>query len=131
MTNSRSTKLLYVFSKIPLRTSKSALLRIIGEGSKVKGAIRILVDGFSSIPKQALKKWKNYLILLQNKQFFDGIRTQKLKNVLEKIPKKTMNEALLEIKNVKFGNVLVRKAFNRINQILGRLLITVLKISKF
>jgi hypothetical protein len=84
-------------SKIPQRTLKDANDRIIGEGDKLKGALRRLILAYQKKPKNAFDQWKNYLEMIRNKQLIDQNRAQKLGALLNRIPQRTMNDAMNRI----------------------------------
>ena len=83
--------------KVPVRTLRDATQRILGDGSKVKGAIKKIYSAMQKMPKVALEKWRKYMIGLKNKDFFDNLRSAKLLNCLSRIPIRRTRDAAQRI----------------------------------
>jgi hypothetical protein len=74
-----------------------AMNRIIGGGDKLKGAMRRIMLKVQNDSNNAFYRWKDWLNQVKNKQLFDNLRTQKLRNHLAKIPVPTMRKAFDDI----------------------------------
>ena len=98
----RSQKLKNSLEKITKRTLRNSSQRIVGGGNVVKGALQKVVNGLRSIPKKALRSWRKYADDVKNKKLLDGTRSQKLKNVLSNLPRRTVRESYERIKGVMF-----------------------------
>ena len=59
-TNVRRSALMNPRSKVSLRTLKDTSERILGDGSKVKGAIKKIFMTLQRMPKTAIEQWKKY-----------------------------------------------------------------------
>ena len=66
--------------------------RMFGEGTKVKGAIKSILNAIKQRPRDALNKWKSFISDIKTKKQYDNARTQQLKNILEKIPRRTIKD---------------------------------------
>ena len=91
--SARSQKLLKSLEKVTKRKLRDATQRIVGEGDKVRGAVKKIYATMQKMPKTALEKWKKYLEGLKHKSFFDNLRSAKLLNVLNKITIRTTRDA--------------------------------------
>ena len=87
-------------SKIPFRTSKDALNRIIGNGNAILGKLKDLEGRLQRIPRDALRNWKNYVENTKAGALLDGIKAQQLRFVMNQIPFRTSKDAVNRI----FGN---------------------------
>ena len=116
----RSSKLLNVLTRIPLRTSRDSTQRILGGGNKVKGAVKNLVEGLKNIPKKALRNWNKKTQEIKEKKLFDNARSAKLQISLEKIPKRTLKETVERIKGLIFASPQVKATVKRMDGILKR-----------
>ena len=116
----RSAKLLNVLTKIPLRTTKDAAQRILGDGNKVKGAVKNIVNGLKNVPKKALRNWNKTTQEIKEKKLFDNARSAKLLNSLEKIPRRTLKEAAERIKGLIFASPQVKASIKTMDNILKR-----------
>ncbi|OMJ76392.1 hypothetical protein SteCoe_24260 [Stentor coeruleus] len=90
--NARAHKLLNAFDRIPRRTIKDVVERVIGEGDKVKGALKSIVNSLKKASKTAFVKWNDYIKDVKAKKLFDNIISQKLKIALSKIPNRTLRD---------------------------------------
>ena len=106
----RAQQLKSALGKIPLRTTKDATQRIIGQGDKITGAIRSLENKIKNIPRDALRRWKDHINRIKTGQMFDNLRAQQLKNSLARLTLRTLrgshNSVVLFHSSV--GNVLDR-----------------------
>ena len=89
----RAKELKFTMSKIPVRTLKDALERVIGQGDKVKGMLKNLDNKLKKIPRDALKNWRDYNDNVKRGAILDGLKARELKNLLEKIPLRTVKDA--------------------------------------
>ena len=87
-------------NKIPLRTVKDSIQRLIGSGNKIKGALKELEVKLKSIPREALSQWKKYAIKVREGRFLDNLRAQRLEKTLIQIPSRTIKDTIQRI----FGN---------------------------
>ena len=71
----KSRELKAELDKVAIRTFRDATERILGDESKVKGAIKKIYSSMQRMPNTPTKKWKKYLEGLKNKSFFDNVRS--------------------------------------------------------
>ena len=90
--NLRAQKLEKKLSQIPLRSIKDAQQRIIGQGNKVAGMLKNLDNRVKTIPRSALKNWRNYVDSVKNGEVLDNLRALKLKICMTRIPLRTLRE---------------------------------------
>ena len=64
--------------------------RIVGEGDKVKAAIRRIVISLNKNTRSAYNNWKDFVKNVNNKTLFENSRAQKLTKVLEKVPRRSL-----------------------------------------
>ncbi|OMJ81595.1 hypothetical protein SteCoe_17904 [Stentor coeruleus] len=93
----RSHKLLMVLTKIPTRIIRDASQRISGDGNKIKGAMKNLIDALKTKPKGALIIWRKYIEGCKNRLFFDGLRSHKVKETMSKVARRTVRDTFLRI----------------------------------
>ena len=84
--NVRSYKIKNFLIKIQNRPLRSYLNRLLGEGDLILGAIKKICLAYKNIPRVALRKWAKYIEHVHRHDFFDNLRSEKLKNSLTKIP---------------------------------------------
>ena len=89
----RTQKLLNALSRVPVRVMWDDTQRILGNGNKVKGAIKKIYSAMQKMPKLALEKWRKYVIACKNKDFFDNLRSARLLNCLSRIPTRRTKDA--------------------------------------
>ena len=116
--NVRAQQLKNLLQAIPHRTVKDAQQRIFGQGDKVTGALRELDFRMKNIPRDALKRWKDYVDRIKRGQMFDNLRAQKLKDHLQKITVRTVKGAQYSV--VLFHNK-IGKVFHNLDNILNKL----------
>ena len=87
--NKKAQALERILKTIPARTIKDAQQRIIGNGSKIKGVLRLLDYRTKQVPRDALRVWKSFVDKVYDKSCFDNLRAQKLKSHLINIQKRT------------------------------------------
>ena len=109
----KSQKLLVALNKVPKRVLRDAVQRIIGDGSKVKGAIKQIYNTLLRKPKSAFDKWKAFIAAIKEKKLFDGLRSQKLKSALEGIVRRTLRNTSQRV--IGGGNVIKGALKNLIN----------------
>ena len=85
LSNIKTLKLRHSLESVSKATSRRALLLILGEGSRVKGAIRGIVFNFNKKLSGFFMKWTKFVSLCKNRQFFDEMRSQKLQKSLSKL----------------------------------------------
>ena len=68
-------RLLTSLNSIPQRTLKDACDRIIGEGDKLKGALRRLEIKLKDNRNSTFYKWLNWLQLVKQKKLLDEVKT--------------------------------------------------------
>ena len=116
----RSQKLKVALSNLVKRTIKGTSQRILGGGNVIKGALLNVINGLKSIPKNSLRKWRNYIEAVKNKKLFDGERSAKLKNCLTNIPRRVLRESYERVKGIIFASPAVKKCIQRLDQLLKR-----------
>ena len=118
--NLRSAKLLNCLNRIPIRVSRDATQRILGDGSKVLGALKSLVAKANKIPRTALVKWRSYVELCKQNGILDNVRSHKLLLVMEHITRRTLREAGERVLDKVFGAPKVKEALKKFEQVLRR-----------
>ena len=118
--NLRSAKLLNVLTRIPLRVTRDASQRILGGGSKIKGAMQSLINGLKNIPKKALRKWKQIVQDIKDKKLYDNTRSLKLNIVLDRIHRRTMKDAHERIKGIMFASPHIKATIKRLDGLLKK-----------
>ncbi|CAG9311042.1 unnamed protein product [Blepharisma stoltei] len=111
MDNLKTEKLKHAVERIPRRTLKDAIGRVIGESDKLKGALRTILSALKRSPKQAYDKWKDFVNDCKNKNSLDALNAKKLQTTLEKLPQRTMRDAYSRILG---DNNIVKGAIRRI-----------------
>lgn len=89
----RANKLHNALTRIPRRTLKDAHDRIIGEGDKLKGALRTIMHTYKNAPKQAFDKWKKLPQDVSDKKLLSALHANKLRNALRSIITPTLKDA--------------------------------------
>ena len=88
--SARSFNLKIVMTRIILRTERTSFFKVLGNREMIKSMIRRIIDKMTVIPKQSIEKWKKYVFYCKNKTMFDGMRSFQLKNVFEKLARRTL-----------------------------------------
>jgi hypothetical protein len=88
--NARSFNLKIVMTRIILRTERTSFFKILGNREMIKSMVRRIIDRLVRIPKESVEKWKKFVFFCKNKSMFDGMRSFKLKNVFERLSRRTM-----------------------------------------
>ena len=89
----RAQKLAASLGRIPVRTLKGASDRILGDGSRIKGALRGLLKKLMEKPKVSLQKWRLYVEAVKKGKVLDAVRAQKLAACLTRIPARILRDA--------------------------------------
>ena len=116
--NIRAQQLLFTLKQIPVRTTKDATQRIIGNGNKIKAAIKELENRLKQIPRDALSKWRRYIDQIKSGEILDNIRAQQLLLKLKQIPIRVTKDASQRI--IGNGNKIkaaIKELENRLKQI--------------
>jgi hypothetical protein len=79
--------------KIPSRVLRDGYERINGDGSKLTGAIKRLVHASERMPRDALKKWRDYLAIARSQGLLNALKARELKECLEQIPNRVIKDA--------------------------------------
>ena len=95
--NARSLNLKITLARLTKRTEKIAFLKIISDDDKAKNALRRIVNGLGKSTKFFLGKWKDFVVNCKHKSIFDAMRSHKLQISLEKLIKRTANDAFNRI----------------------------------
>ena len=95
--NLRSEKLKNSLIKLPSRTLRTLFERVIGDGDIIKGAIRRVLIAFKTITRNAFDNWNRYRLACSKKQFYDNVRSQKLKIVFQKIPRRVIKDCCARV----------------------------------
>ena len=91
--NIRAQKLEKTLKTIPLRSSRDAVQRVIGQGDKVLGALKHLENKLKMIPRQAFNRWRGFVARIKAGSMFDNLRGHRLLQKLQKIPLRTLRDA--------------------------------------
>ncbi|OMJ89188.1 hypothetical protein SteCoe_8740 [Stentor coeruleus] len=118
--NLRSAKLLNCLTRIPTRTTRDASLRILGGGNKIAGALKNILNGLKNIPRNALRTWAKYVEDVKAKRLYDGARSYKLQNTLERLQRRTMKEAADRCIGFIFAAPKIKAIMKRMDGILKR-----------
>ena len=118
--NVRILKVKTCLEKIIIRTTKDCTQRILGGGNKIKGQLQTLINGLNNIPKKALRQWAKTVQDIKDKKLFDGARSAKLLNSLERIQRRTMKDSHERVKGLIFASPQVRAIIRRMDGILKR-----------
>jgi hypothetical protein len=89
-----STKLINLGLKIPTKTLRDALSRIIGLGDKVAGALKRLEFLIKRRPVDAFNRWNNFNQDVTKRKLLNAARSSKLAVSLGSLPKRTIKDAL-------------------------------------
>ena len=89
----RAKELQMKLAKIPLRTTKDAVERVIGQGDKVKGMLKNLDNKLKRIPRDALRQWKDFNDKAKTGALLNAARAKELHMKLAKIPIRTLKDA--------------------------------------
>jgi hypothetical protein len=89
----KSEKLRTALLKVPSRTMNDAFQRILGDGDKVKGALKNLIKSFDKKKKHAIEFWMKFVIRCQKGDMFDAIRSQRLKQALFNLQMRTIRDS--------------------------------------
>jgi uncharacterized protein YjbJ (UPF0337 family) len=90
-------KLRNSLGKVPRRGFKASFQRIIGEGSRVRGALKAIYMKISRWPQTAFSQWKKLLDDRSKLEMFTELRSRKLATALNKITARTKQQLLSPI----------------------------------
>ena len=86
----KAKKLQGLLEKIPNRTLRNTLERIMGDGDKIAGAIRRVAMASQRRPRDALRNWRGYVDKCKNKGLLDAVNANKLQHSLKKVPNRIL-----------------------------------------
>ena len=95
--NLRAQILEKTLNQIPSRTIKDSTQRIIGNGNKIKGALKELENKIKQIPRDAISIWRNYNLKVKEGLVLDNLKAQKLSITLKEIPLRTIKDSIQRI----------------------------------
>ena len=90
--SANSARLKNSLNKIVRRTLKDGYSRIIGNGNKVKGAVKSVLMGIKKRPRIAIKKWLKFAEDCEKKVLLDSARSHKLNNCIIRLPRRVLND---------------------------------------
>jgi hypothetical protein len=93
----RAQKLKNLLSRVPRRTLRDAEVRLMGDGSKVNGALINLHKRLHRMPKNAFDNWSAYVSSVKKGDLLDEVRAQKLKNTLSRVPLRTLRDSEIRL----------------------------------
>ena len=88
--NLKSYKLKIALGRVPMRTLRGGYERILGDGDRVKGAIKQLVSNLMNRPKFSIAKWKEFVVDCHKKNLYDNVRSYKIKNILTRLQSRSL-----------------------------------------
>ena len=91
--NLRAQKLKSALSQVPMRVTKDAYLRVIGQGDKILAMLRNLENQCRKVPRDALRAWKQYVDRVNSGSLLDNLRAQRLQIALNKVPMRIIKDA--------------------------------------
>ena len=97
MDNHNTTKLKSCLRDAVRRTMKDGYTRIVGSGNKVRGVVKSILASIKKRPRNALKKWAKFAEDCDRKVLMDSVRSQKMNGTLNRIPRRTIKNALQRI----------------------------------
>ena len=95
--NKNSAQLRWSLNQLLQRNLKDASARILGNGNKIKGIVKNVVLHIKKRPRNALKKWLKFADDCDKKVLLSGIVSQKLKNSLDRVTRRTLKDATQRI----------------------------------
>ena len=69
-------KLKIALANIPRRTTRNPFQRIFGEGDKVRGVFKSIVNPFGKNTKRSVEQWKAYIFLCKSNRVLDNLRSE-------------------------------------------------------
>lgn len=90
LTRIKTLRLKDILQNIVKSTVRRGFLIVIGEGNRVKGAIRRITSKIQKKIQVSLRKWVAFVGSCKQKTIFDAMRSYKLLNSLSKITAKTL-----------------------------------------
>lgn len=97
LNNLKSQKLQVALNRLPKRTLKSSLQRVVGDGNRVKGVFYRIFDKIKKKPLEALRKWVNYADNINKKKLLDSFRSEKLKSTTKEILRRSLRNAFQRV----------------------------------
>ena len=97
---------------------KDAENRIVGQGNVIVGKLKELENKLKQIPRDAVQRWKKFVDAVRNGEMLDSLKAEKLKSILNVIPKRVLKDA--EDRIVGQGNKIkgrLRELENKLKQI--------------
>lgn len=89
----RARQLKDCLGRIPVRTLRDGYDRITGDGNKLAGAIRRFIHAAERKPREAMKKWRDWVSMSKNQGLLNALKARQLKECLEKIPARILRDA--------------------------------------
>lgn len=90
-------KLRSALMRVPFRTFRKGIQIIMGSGDRTRGAVVVIVKQIEKKPKIALRRWEKAIVEIKQGLLFDACRTEKLRNALNKVPKRVTRDSVLRI----------------------------------
>ena len=91
----KAQKLAACLARVPLRRMKDGAERILGDGSRVKGAMRSLIHKLVQQPKTAIAKWLEFVSAVKKHTILDAYRATKLKLTLSNITRAILQDSFV------------------------------------
>lgn len=92
-----SQKLKNLLEKVAKRTYRSVIQRILGEGNRVKGALKHIYLKISRLPQTSFVEWKKVVVERQKRLMINELRSAKLLRTLNRIVLRTSKGVLLRV----------------------------------
>ena len=93
----RAHQLKNTMEKIPNRSIKDSVQRIIGQGDKIKGALKSMQNSLNKRPRDALQAWKQFVQDIKDQKILDHLKAQQLKEKLGLIPTRKLKDAVQRV----------------------------------
>ena len=93
----KTQRLKIALENVPRRTMRGSFERIIGDGSRVKGALRRLELTASKIRDSAFLIWKDFIVTRRQQMSLKDLRAQQLKNNMKALPARILRDAILRM----------------------------------
>ena len=91
-----SSRLQISLQSISRRRTRDSFQRLLGGGDKVKGAIERIVSAVQRRTRVSCDAWKRYVVACNKKEFFDAMRSAKLKTSLGALPVQSVKGCLTD-----------------------------------
>ena len=89
----KTEKLRFYLRRVPGRVLRSSFERLIGDGNRVKGALRRLEIGFSKVTLSGFRRWQDFCIARRAQDSLKKLKAAQLKNSLQRIPRRVVRDA--------------------------------------